>query len=271
MRKFLFALLTVAACSSNNTNGGGGGGGGGGTGPDAGTGGGGDVSPADKQQDYDDVAASIGANLSVGELPSMVDAVNMAYGRMPQGYTVTQKTDSAGTQYELLDGARGGVTIEYKLYCRDNADATTPCNGLENHAHVKPVYSGSMTAATASIDSIQRSASWIVRDLGLPSARVGGEGTDNFASHLSTGDYQIMAMDTLKNALFDPNAPTTPTAGTLDLTVNIQRTRSGATPADRSFAVTAHIAFTGPDAATLTLDGSQNYALTVSTGAVTKQ
>ena len=269
MRKLLLALLTMAACSSNNTNKTGpdaGGGGGGGDG-----GGGGGVSPADMQQDYDDVAVSLGANLSVGELPSMVDAVNMAYGRMPQGYTTTTKTDSAGVSYELLDGARGGVTIEYKLYCRDAADATVPCNGAENHAHVKPVYSGSITAATASIDSIQRSAAWIVRDLGLPSARVGGTGTDNFASHVATGDYQIMAMDTLKNALFDPTTPTTPTAGTLDLTVNIQRSRSGATPADRSFGVAAHIAFTGPDAATITLDGSQNYALVVSTGAVTKQ
>ena len=270
MRKLLFALLTVAACSSNHS-------GGGGNGPDAGgggtgdSGGGGDVSAADKQQDYNDVAASIGADLSIGELPSMVDAVNMAYGRMPQGYTVTQKTDSAGAQYELLDGARGGVTIEYKLYCRDNADATTACNGAENHAHVKPVYSGSITAAGASIDSIQRSAAWIVRDLGLPSARLGGTGTDNFASHLPTGDYQIMATDTLKDVLLDPTTPTTPTGGTFDLTINVQRSRSTATPADRSFAVSAHIVFTGPDAATLTLDGTQSYALTVSSGAVTKQ
>lgn len=273
MRKILFALLALAACTDNsNTNGGGGngsdtgGGGGGGSG-----GGGGDVSAADKQQDYDDVAASIGADLSVGELPSMVDAINMAYGRMPQGYTITQKTDSAGTQYELLDGTRGGVMIEYKLYCRDNADATIACSGAENHAHVKPVYAGSVTAANAWLDSIQRSASWIVRDLGLPSARLGGTGTDNFASHLSTGDYQIMATDTLKDALFNPTTPATPTGGTFDLTINVQRSRSTSTPADRSFSVSAHIVFTGSDAATVTLDGSQNYALTISSGAVTKQ
>ena len=274
MRKILFAMLALAACAdNNNTNGGGtgsdtGGGNGSNTGSD---GGGGGVSDADKQQDYNDVAASIAADLSVGELPSMVDAINLAYGRTLPGYTVTPKTDSAGTQYELLDGSRGGVTIEYKLYCRDNADATTTCNGAENHAHVKPTYTGSVTAASASIDSIQRSAAWIVRDLGMPSARLGGTGTDNYASHLSTGDYQIMAMDTLKNALFDPTTPTTPTAGTLDLTLEVQRTRNTASPADRSFATSAHLVFTGSDAATLTLDGSQTYAITISTGAVTKQ
>ncbi len=267
MRKILFAMLALAACSSSHS---------GTTGPDAGGvgsggSGGGDVSDADKQQDYNDVAASIAANLSAGDLPSMVDAINMAYGRMPAGYTITQKTDSAGAQYELLDGARAGVTVQYKLYCRDAADATVPCNGLENHAHVKPVYSGTLSAATASLDSIQRSAAWIVRDLGLPSARIGGSGTDNFASHLSTGDYQLMVTDTLKNALFDPTTPVSPTAGTFDLTINIQRTRMGATPADRSFAVTAHIAFTGSDAGTLTLDGTQTYAIAISAGTATKQ
>jgi hypothetical protein len=95
--------------------------------------------------------------------------------------------------------------------------------------------------------------------------------THSFASHLSSGDYQIMATDTLRDALFDPNTPTTPTAGTLALTITVQRSRSGATPADRSFSVDAHIAFTGSDGATLTLEGSQNYALTVSTGAVANQ
>jgi hypothetical protein len=225
----------------------------------------------DKQQDYNDVAASIAANLSAGDLPSMVDAINMAYGRMPAGYTITTKTDSAGVSYDLLDGTRAGVTVHYKLYCRDDADLEAMCNGAENHAHVKPTYSGSLTAASASIDGIQRSAAWIVRDLGMPSARIGGSGTDALSSHLSTGDYTIMLTDTLKDALFDPTTPTVPTAGTLDLTVNVQRTRQGASPADRSFAVMAHIQFTGPDTATLTLDSMQNYALTVSSGAVTNQ
>ena len=267
MRKLLLAMLALAACADSNH------GGNPGSGSDPGgdgSGGGGDVSDADKQQDYNDVAASIAANLSAGDLPSMVDAVNMAYGRMPAGYTITQKTDSLGTTFDLVAGARGGVTVQYKLYCRDGADAPTTCNGAENHAHVKPVYAGSITGSAMTIDSIQRAAAWIVKDVTLPAARLGGSGTDAFSSHLATGDYQLMAMDTLKNALFDPTAPSTPTAGTLDLTINIQRTRTTATPPDRSFAVTAHVQFTGPDAATLTLDGAQNYMLTVSSGAVTQ-
>jgi hypothetical protein len=94
---------------------------------------------------------------------------------------------------------------------------------------------------------------------------------DTFASHVTTGDYQLTVTDTLKDARFDPTSPLSPTSGTLDLTINVERTRMGASPADRSFAVTAHILFTGSDAATLTLDGTQNYALTISSGAVVQQ
>jgi hypothetical protein len=270
MRKILLVVLALAACSDNDNHNNGGGG----TGPDAGGGGGGGsggVSAADIQQDFNDVAASIAVNLSTGDLPSMVDAANMACGRNPAGFTVTDHTDSAGVSFQTLDGSRGGLTVQYKLFCRDDQDAETACNGNENHAHVKPTYTGTLAAADVSLDGIQRSAAWIVRDLDMASVRIGGAGTDTYASHLATGDYMLMSTDTLKDTLFDKSGPTVPTAGTFDLTINVQRTRQGAMPADRTFTVMAHIVFTGPDTATMTLDSTQNYALTVSTGVVVNQ
>jgi hypothetical protein len=265
MRKYLVAVLALAACADNSTKKGGTG-----SGSDQGSGSGGDVSDADKQQDYNDVAASIGANLATGDLPSMVDAINMAYGRMPAGYTITQKTTSTGSAYQQLVGARGGLTVQYKLYCRDVANMDAACNGLEDQAHVKPTLAGTLTAANMSLDSIQRTAAWIVRDLAMPSAHLFGSGTNSYASHLSTGDYTLMVTDTI-DALFDPMTPTTPTSGTFTLTINVQRTRDGASPADRTFAVAALITFIGPDSATLLLDQTQSYALTVSSGAVMMQ
>src|SRR5262245_43571020 len=126
MRKTLLALVALAACTDNGT----------GTGDDdtgSGSGSGsGEVSAADRQRDYDDVAVSLGAYVS-GDLTAMVDSVNMAYGRMPEGFTLTQ-----GTDYVLLSGNRGSLDIKYKLYCRDDADLLTACNGAENHAHVRP-------------------------------------------------------------------------------------------------------------------------------------
>jgi hypothetical protein len=257
MRKILFVVLALSACAANKSTKGDD------TGSDTGSNAGSDVSDADKLQDYNDIAASIAANLSTGDLPSMVDAVNMAFGRMPAGFTITPKTD-----YQLLDGSRGGVTVQYKLYCRDSANASTPCNGAENEAHIKPTYAGSLTAASMSLDGIQRTAAWIVRDLGMPTVRLGGSGTDTLASHLPTGDYQLMISDSLKNAVFDPAMPVSPTGGALDLMINVDRTRQGASPQERTFSVTAHIAFIGNDMATLTLDNTQNYTLTISSGAI---
>jgi hypothetical protein len=270
MRKILFVFLAFAACSDNDNHPNPGGG----AIPDAGGGGGGGSgggSAADIQQDFNDVAVLVAANLSTGELPAMVDAINMACGRNPAGFTIMDHTDSAGVAFQTLDGMRGGLTVQYKLFCRDDQDAETKCNGNENHAHVKPTYTGTLAAADASIDSVQRSAAWIVRDVGMATPRIGGAGTESFASHLATGDYMLMLTDTLKDTRFDKSDPTTPTSGTLDLSINVQRTRQGAVPADRSFTVMAHIVFTGDDTATMTLDQTQIYAVTISTGAVVKQ
>lgn len=252
MRKTLLAFLMLSACSGTSDT----------PGDDDGSG-----SGDSTQQDYDGVASSIAANLSSGELPAMVDAINMAYGRTPGGYTITDKIDPTGLPYQLLDGVRGGITIQYKLYCRDAANLNAPCNGTESQAHVRPIYQGTVAAANASIDGVQRTTSWIVRDLQLPSAKLGGSGTSSFTSHLASGDYSIAITDTLKNTLFDPANPTLPTAGTLDMTMTITRSRDGE---DRMFDVAAHLVFSTSGMATLTLDSSKSYSIAMASGSATK-
>lgn len=274
MRKILFALVALTACADNSNpppgddgtggdNGGGGGGGGSGSGSGSGSDTGG-VSTADRLQDYNDVAASLGSNLSVGELAAMIDSIDMAYGRVPAGFNVTEALD-----YQILDGTRGGLTVQYRLYCRDGLDAYTPCNGLENHAHVHPSYSGTVASANASMAGIQRTASWIVRDLTLPNARIGGAGTDAFSSSFRTGTYKFTVTDSLNHVLFAPT-PIDPVGGSIDLTLTVQRDRPSSNPASRTFDVVASIAFTGGDTATIKLDTSEIYELTLSTGAVVR-
>ena len=271
MRKLLFALVAMTACADSSNlppgdDGTGGDSGGGGSGSGSGSGSDtGDVSTADRIQDYNDVAASLGANLSVGELAAMIDSINMAYGRLPAGFTVTD-----GPDYQVLDGTRGGLTVRYKLYCRDELDAFAPCNGLENHAHVHPSYSGTVTSADTSTAGIQRTASWIVRDLTLPSARLGGAGTDAFATSLPTGTYTFTVTDNLNHVLFAPT-PVDPLGGSVDLTLTVQRNRPSSNPASRTFDVVASIAFTGSDTATIKLDSSEIYDLALSTGAVVRK
>jgi hypothetical protein len=161
------------------------------------------------------------------------------------------------------------LQVQYKLYCRNAADAIAPCNGLEDHAHVRPTYSGSLTGAAASMDGVQRTAAWIVRDFNMPTPRIGGEGTNAFASHLATGDYQIMISDSLNHLKFAPT-PAMPVSGQIDLTVNVSRNRPDASPADRTFSTAIVVLFTGADTATVTLDAMQSYTLTLSTGAVVR-
>jgi hypothetical protein len=274
MRKLLFAFLALSACANDNSTdpaddtgtdtGGDDGSGGGGGGGGSGSGSGGDVSTTDRQQDYDDVAASVGANVNVGELSMMFDSFNMAYGRLPDGFVVTQ-----GPDYELLDGTRNGLAIQYKLFCRDVADLYTPCNGGEDHAHVKLTYSGAASGAGTAMDGVQRTASWIVRDFTLPNPRVGGNGTDAFSAHLGTGDYALQFSDVVDHVRFS-TAPIDIVSGALDLTVSVQRSRATAIPTDRAFDVKVRVEFRGGDLAAITLDDTQTYNLTLSTGAVVK-
>jgi hypothetical protein len=272
MRKILFALLAVtAACADNSSTpgddngGGGGGGGGGGSGDGSGSGSGDtDTTTADRLQDYNDVAAALGQNLAIGEMAMYSDALNFAYGRSPDGFVASQ-----GPDYVLYDGQRAGLTIKYKVFCRDTADLYAPCDGLEDHAHVKPTYSGEIAGAAATMNNITRSGSWIVRDTTLASIRLGGEGNDSFAAHFSTGDYSLVVTDTLDHLLYSP-ATALPNAGKVELVLNVARTRAGSNPAERTFDVNALIELNGGDSATITLDTTEIFSLSISSGAVTR-
>jgi hypothetical protein len=268
MQKVLFALLAMSAACADNTatpgNDNGTDTGGGDNGSDGSGGGGGDVSTADRMQDYDDVAASVGGHLAISDLSAMIDAVNLSFGRTPTGFTAT-----AGSDFTALEGTRGGLTIEYKVYCRDDADAYTQCNGLENHAHIKPTYTGDASDSAMSVSAVDRKAAWIVRELQQPTVRIGGDGTEAFSTQLGNSDYSFTITDTVDHVLFAPT-PTMPVAGAIELVVQVERTRASASPATRSFSVNAKVDFPGGDLATITLDDVEHYNVTLSTGAVVR-
>ena len=264
MRKILFALFALTtACASDSTtdpddtnpgdgNGDGDGGGGGGDDPN--------VSEADRQQDYDDVAASLGAHLSASELPIMVDSVDMAFGRMPAGFSFTDTPEA-----RILEGTRGGLNLRYELHCHDLADALTACDGLQDHSHVDFTYSG----VSGSLAGVESTANWIVRGSQRPRLWILGDGEDVFASNLPTGDYSLALSDTMQHVKFEPT-PLMPVEGSISIRVAVDRVRPAASPANRTFSVDAIVQFTR-DAATLTLDGSRTYGLDIASGAVTRQ
>jgi len=213
------------------------------------------------QQDYDDVAAVVGANVNSGELSAMVDSINLSYGRIPP--------DLVENPPGILTGTRNGLAISYKFYCRDTADLPTPCNGLEDHLHLRVDWTGTISSANAAMDGLTRTGSWIARDIITPTPRVGGHGTTSFTASLATGVYDVSIADEFGHVKFDALAPLLPIGGgTMDLTLTVHRSRDAV--GDRDFVVTAHLDVTAPDVATISLDGVHSYDLTISSGAVVR-
>lgn len=250
MRALLVSFVAVAACSSSKGPGGDGG---------SNTPG---VSDADKQQDSDDLAAALGVNLSQGELAANLDVVLLAYNQLPAGFTRDTPNHVIGT--------RGGLTMQYDYYCRpQNELMDIPCDGLEDHEHIKVAESGSIASASASMSELTRTAEWTVRNVSVNKPRVDGKGTMMFTSDMATGTYDVMYSDLYTRVRYTP-APTIPSMGTIDFTLTVHRTRNGASPADRDFTAMAQLAVTAPDAATLTFDGTTVYNVTLSTGAAVR-
>ena len=219
------------------------------------------VTAADKQQDYDDVANMIGQNTQTGELAAMVDVVQIAYVQTPAGFETTGAN-------QLL-GMHGDVQYSYSWYCRDAVDMVDiVCDGHENHVHIQVDFTGDMTTPAMTLAGFDRSAKWTVRDVSVNEPRVDGPGHVMFTSELATGSYDIDFDDTYTRVRFT-TTPTVPTSGTMDLTVNVQRSKRDGSP-DRKFSTMAHLDFTTAPAS-LVLDGIATYAADMTTGAVTKK
>lgn len=270
MRKILFALMTLAACADDagapggdDGTGGDGSGSGAGDGSGSGSGSGDDVSDAQKQQDYDDVAGVLGANLSGGDVRAMADAIAVAYGRVPDGFTFV---DNGSTR--VLEGMRDGLQLRYETFCRDAADTIIPCSETAKHGHVSLSYTGMVAGGSAQMNVVERSADWSVRDLAI-APRIGGKGTDELSATLSSGEYTLTVADTFDRVRFQSSG-TAPQSGSIELVIDVERTRASASPANRTFAVNALLEFNGTQSAMLTLDSMNAYMVNLTTGVVTK-
>jgi len=270
MRAFLVGFLALAACSSDSGNtmpNGGDDTGGDNGGSDTGSGGGGTTDPT-ARQDYDDVATIVGSNLNIAQIGAMQASVNLSYGRLPANFT----EDVAGqlaTGKGSMTGAIAGMAATIAYECHDINHAVIPCNGAEDHTRLVLKWTGAVAGANMSMDSVNQKGVYYVRYVNANKPMFGGTGTDAFTSTLSTGVYTVSYSEASAHLLFDSANPLLPAGGTDDFTLTIHRTREGA--ADRDFNVTANLVVTGADTATLTLDGTEVYNLTLSTGVAVHQ
>jgi hypothetical protein len=267
MRAFLVGFLALAACASNSSNPNPGGGddtGGSNAGSDMGS----NTTDPTARQDYDDVATIVGTNINSSEIAAMQASVNLSYGRLPANFT----EDVAGqlaTGKGSMTGTIGGLAATIAYECHDPVHVVIPCNGAEDHTRLVLKWTGAVAGAAASMDSINEKGVYYVRYVNVPKPMFGGTGNTSFTSTLATGVYTVSFSEASAHLLFDMANPALPVGGTDDFTLTIHRTRQGAP--DRDFNVSAALVVTGDDAATLTLDGSEVYNLTLSTGVAVHQ
>jgi hypothetical protein len=256
MRKLLITtLLAASACSGSSDKNPGDD-----TTPPPGTDGG-TTDPL--RQDSDDVAAVVGANLNVGALPAMRAAIVILAGVVPDGFT-EDIPGSLPTGKGSMTGVFGGLTYSIAYECHTAAEVIVPCNGAEDHARMVVKYVGTMATADVSTEGVNEKGVWYVRRPSAP--YLGGKNTTTFTSTLATGVYTVSMTDASLHLAFDPVAPTLPAGGTDDFVLTVHRTRADVE--DRDFTVNAHLEVIGPDAAMLTLDDTDSYTLTLSTGVV---
>ena len=264
MRASLACLLALAACSSDSGNstteppp----------TGSDTGSNNPPTTDPT-MRQDYDDVASIVSSNLNVAELAAMQASINISYGRLPTGM-VEDVAGGLASGTGSVSGTLAGLAYSFAFECHDVAHNAVPCNGAEDHVRLVVKYTGAASAATMSMDGVNEKGVFYVRYVNVPKPMYGGTGSTSFTSTLSSGVYTISYTEASAHLQFDPTTPALPAAGTDDFTLTIHRTRDGAP--DRDFNVSAHLEVSGPDAATLTLDGSEVYTVTLSTGVAVHQ
>lgn len=220
--------------------------------------------PEETTRDHDELAQILGAHVR-GEFAIMLAAAEISESRMPEGFALTG--DGVGT------GTVGSMTYNFTFWCNDGSAAHTvvPCDGLAHHSHVQLSMQGSQAIGEMAMDQITREVDWEIRDLTLDKARF--RGPDQTALHMTVSTdgeaatYALKIGAVYEKVRFMP-AATFPTYGTIDFTVNADRTRG---EDHRVFNATAQLVYGSSGVpTTLTIDGSSQYTIDLTTGAIAK-
>jgi hypothetical protein len=220
--------------------------------------------PEEVTRDFDELAQVLSAHAR-GEFAIMLAAAEISETRMPPGFALT--ADGAG------NGTVGNMSYSFTYFCNngDTAHTVVPCDGTAHHSHIKLTMTGSQTVDTMSMDKLERSVDWEIRDLTLDKARFRGPDDVVLVTSVSNGAESTaytLNMDAVYEQVRFMPAATFPTFGTVDFTINAERVRG---QDRRVFVTKAHLEYGASGVpTTLTFDGSRSYTVNVKTGAVTK-
>lgn len=230
----------------------------------------GEKSDEPTQQDYNDVASSVGALVAGGggELTSVKDSVGTATGEIPFGFT-----SNGGGQ---IEGERGGLRFLYEVECTD-ADGVTmdACDSTTDSASLLVEWSGNYVGDFWQFE-IARTGEWSVTGLQGDVAVFSGDGTFDVSSASQSLDGQDSRSFQLSFAgSYDISwdlAAQRVIEGSIAYDVHAERHADGAEgEVDAVFDIEAEITFDGTGTATLVLDGHHSYNLDLATGAVSSR
>jgi hypothetical protein len=220
------------------------------------------------EQDYNDVATSVGSLVASGEVTSVQDSVATAHGEIPFGFTSTGSGQ--------IEGERGGLRYSYEVACTD-ADGVTmaACDATTDSASLIVDWSGNFAGDYWQFE-IARAGEWRVTGLQSDVAVFTGEGTFDVSSTSQSLDGRRDRSFALSYAAsYDIQwdmVVERVVEGTITYDVHAERHVDGqAVDRDAVFDIAAEVIFDGSATARLVLDGSHSYNIDIATGVVSAQ
>jgi len=224
--------------------------------------------PEETSRDYDELASILGAHVR-GEFAMQLAAAEISEGRFPSGFQLTGQTETEYTGTGTLDG----LSYSFTYHCNDGTPehGLAPCDGTAHHSHIKFDATGAQSVGAMAMEQITRVVDWEIRDLLVDKARFRGPDQmtlkTSVATNGETASYGVQFSAIYEQVRYLPSQ-TIPTYGTIDFTINTERTRGSDR---RVFNAMAKLTFGAAGSpTTLVIDNMHNYTINLATGAVVK-
>ncbi len=226
--------------------------------------------PDESARDSDELAAVLAAHVRA-EFSTQLLVAGLSEGVYPEGFSLTGMGGESGLEYTGV-GASGNLTFDFTYHCNDATPEHNfvPCDGGAQHSHFLLTLSGSQSMGSVAMDDISRTVDWEIRDLMLDKARFRGPDVLSLRTSMTTegelADYHVQFNAVYEQVRYLP-AQTIPTFGTIDFTLNTERTRGDDLRVFNSIARLTYGAAGAPT--TLDLDGVV-YDIDLASGAVVR-
>jgi len=217
-----------------------------------------DASSAPTDEDYANVATSIGTTAAHegDEVSAMRAAAALARGDVPDG--LAKMTNG---EYR---GRTSGLDYRYQLACHARSAAVAACDPASTGADVTSSWSGGLELPALAM-SIAHDATWKLSGITPQVAHVDGTGHLTYDTRDDASAYHYRYDATYHVVVGEKRA----IGGELTFAISGEH-KANATGDTRRFAIDAELTFHPDDTAELSLDDVHHYRIAMATGKVTK-